>query len=107
MADILTIDLRNHVPRGGDIEFLRAETSAKHRTPFVLVRYALKGQEQTHGLRLDLDKRAFLDHFEDPARESMVVRAAGQIAELVGLSLSRGANGQGTPLPSTEGSPTP
>lgn len=81
-------DLRTKIPRDGKVEFLRAETSAKYRTPFVLVRYALNGDEQKEGLRLDLDKRAFLDHFEDPSLEAALAQAAGPIAEIVGKILN-------------------
>jgi hypothetical protein len=60
------------------------------RTPFVLVRYALKGAEQKEGLRLDLDKRAFLDHFEDSSLEATVATEAPTIAKIVGGFLHRG-----------------
>jgi hypothetical protein len=32
----------------------------------VLVRYSLWGKEQEYGLRLDLDKKIFLDHLPEP-----------------------------------------
>ncbi len=89
MPEILTIDLRNQIPVKGKVEFLRAETAAKYRTPFVLVRYALNGAEQKEGLRLDLDKRAFLDHFEDSSLEASVAKEARTIAEFVGDFLCR------------------
>lgn len=90
MPEILTIDLRKQIPIKGEVEFLRAETSAKFRTPFVLVRYALKGAEQKEGLRLDLDKCAFLDHFEDSSLEATVATEAPTIAKIVGGFLHRG-----------------
>lgn len=89
MPEILTIDLKKQIARKGDLEFLRAETSAKYRTPFVLVRYALMGAEQKEGLRLDLDKRAFLDHLEDSSLEAAVAKEAQTIASLVGNYLHR------------------
>lgn len=89
MPEILTIDLRNQIPTTGKVEFLRAETAAKQRTPFVLIRYALNGTEQKEGLRLDLDKRAFLDHFEDSSLEATVAKEARTLAEFIGDFLSR------------------
>lgn len=89
MSDILTIDLRNKIPSGGGIEYLRAEKAVKHWTPFVLVWYALDGVEQKSGLRLDLDKRSFLDHFDDPVREEAALQAVRVIAEYVGDVLYR------------------
>jgi len=90
MPEIQTIDLRKQIPIKGEVEFLRAETSAQVRTPFVLVRYALNGAEQKEGLRLDLDKRAFLDHFEDSSLEATVATEALTIAKIVGGVLHRG-----------------
>ncbi len=106
MPEILTIDLKKQIPVQGQVEFLRAETSAKYRTPFVLVRYALHGAEQKEGLRLDLDKRAFLDHFEDSSLEATVAREAAAIAEFVGDFLSRRGPNREARLPSDEESLT-
>lgn len=100
MPDIYSIDLKNRIPGGGGIEFLRAETSAKRRTPFVLVWYTLDGIELKTGLRLDLDKRSFLDHFEEPEREETALRAARLISEYVGDFLYRRGPFAGIPLPS-------
>lgn len=101
--EILAIDDLGVVTGGGKVlSFLRAETSAKYRTPFVLVRYAINGIEQKEGLRLDLDKRAFLDHLEDPSLEASVANfaVAEQIAELVGDFLNhRDSNDGRNPLP--------
>jgi hypothetical protein len=49
----------------GPLAFLRAEWW-DDRSRFVLVRYSLEGKEHELGLRLDLDKKIFLDHFNDP-----------------------------------------
>jgi hypothetical protein len=60
------IDLKNKVPDagGGVVSFLRAEWWDPS-SRFVLVRYSRKGHEEELGLRLDLDKRVFLDHLSD------------------------------------------
>ena len=91
MAKRITIDLKDRVEGGESIEFLRAETSATMNTPFVIVWYALDGREQDLGLRLDLDKRVFLDQgvFDDtPRRETFVEHAAPLISGVVGRYLS-------------------
>jgi hypothetical protein len=64
-ADIKSIDLRNrHLLPLSWLSFLRAEWW-DNESRFVLVRYSLKGREQELGLRLDLDKKIFLDHLDN------------------------------------------
>jgi len=65
------IDLEHHIPDVDGISFLRAEWWDE-RSRFVLVRFAVNGKEQELGLRLDLDKRVFLDHFSDPKVDKLV-----------------------------------
>jgi len=88
---IRTINLKGHIPLPNDsaIEFLRAEmTLAQYHLPFALVRYALQGVEQEYGLRLDLDKRVFLDHFDDDEKlEQVAQNALPRIVEVVGDAL--------------------
>lgn len=48
----------------GKVALLEAEMPVE-RSPFVLVHYTVDGKRQHWGHRLDLDKRAFLDSFED------------------------------------------
>lgn len=85
---VRTIDLKGYIPNGNSLEFLRAEVAVgQYRSPFALIRYALEGVEQNLGLRLDMDKRAFIDHFEEEDLESAIQKAAPKIAELVGSSL--------------------
>jgi hypothetical protein len=65
MADVKSIDLKIEK---GPLYFIRAEWW-DDRSRFVLVRYALEGKEQELGLRLDLDKKIFLDHLPGPFDE--------------------------------------
>jgi orotate phosphoribosyltransferase len=84
--EIRTIDLTSNIPGGDSIEFLRAEVSkaAYRYSPFALVRYALEGVEQEYGLRIDLDKRVFIDHFdEDPKKEAVLHGAAPKIVKFL------------------------
>jgi hypothetical protein len=48
----------------GKVALIEAEMPVE-RSPFVLVHYAVEGKRQRWGHRLDRDKRAFLDSFED------------------------------------------
>ncbi len=43
------------------VVFLRAKINARHLSPFALVSYAISGNERPKALRLDLDKRRFID----------------------------------------------
>lgn len=99
-----TTDLRGKVDGGASIEFLNVEIpSGPFRAPFAVVRYALNGEEQEYGLRLDLDKGAFLDHFEDePLKEAVLRRAAPQIVNAVYESNSRGGERAAPPLGGTD-----
>lgn len=99
-----TIDLRGKVDEGASIQFLNVRVpSGSFRGPFAVVRYALNGEEQKYGLRLDLDKEVFLDHFEDePVKESVLRSAAPQIVSAVYESVSR-RNEQAAPaLPDSD-----
>jgi hypothetical protein len=79
----------NFDPSGsGKVKFLRAEVpTGQYYSPFALIRYTLQGVEQNLGLRLDMDKRVFLDHFEDEEKEGVIRKAAPKIVELVGAVL--------------------
>jgi hypothetical protein len=55
-----SLNLQGKVEDAGAIHFLRAEwLDADSR--FVLVRYSIDAKEDPYGLRMDLDKRVFLD----------------------------------------------
>jgi hypothetical protein len=88
IAEVHTIDLKGYIPNGASIELLRAEVPVgRYYVPVALVRYSLQGVEQEFGLRLDMDKRAFIDHFEDEELEGIIQQAAPKIVELVGSIL--------------------
>ena len=87
MSKVRTVSLRHNVPKDASLKFLRVELVRGGFTPFALVRYAEAGVEQPLGLRLDLDKRAFLDHFDDPIKEDLANRVSRKIVRLVGKRL--------------------
>jgi hypothetical protein len=59
---VIPLDIRN--PNYPYIVFLRAEVNATNYAPFALIRFAIRGHESTKALRLDLDKRRFIDSFD-------------------------------------------
>jgi hypothetical protein len=95
MAEFRSIDLKGRVPGNDAIEFLSAEVSAEYYLPFAIIRYALEGEEQEDGLRLDLDKQVFLDdHFEEQEKRKIIKnehkflkKAAPKIVEFLGAVL--------------------
>ena len=44
-----------------------------------VVSYSLNGEKQDLGLRIDIDKRDFLDHFDNPDFEALASDAAPRI----------------------------
>jgi hypothetical protein len=66
---VKSIDLDNKFEMS-PLSFLRVEWWDE-LSRFVLVRYSLSGKEQEFGLRLDLDKKIFLDHFDDKELEKI------------------------------------
>ena len=62
---LIVIPLRDSRFAKGPIQFLRVETSSAP-TPFARIRYAIEGEEQPLGLRLDLDKGIVLLDQDDP-----------------------------------------
>jgi hypothetical protein len=68
MVDVKTIKLPPF--EKGPLRFLRAERW-DDQSRFVLIRYALEGKEEEFGLRLDLDKKIFLDHLPDPELDQL------------------------------------
>ncbi len=84
---IRSIDLEGKVASGAGIEFLRAELPMNYPTPFVLVRYKEDGVEQKYGLRLDMDKGVFVDHFNDKAKERVLKEAVSAILAILVATL--------------------
>jgi hypothetical protein len=82
MTEIKSIDLDQRVPDAKYVRFLRAEWW-DDRSRFVLIRYATDGKEKDLGLRLDLDKKIFLDHVSDPDTDKIVQSRVGKIWEIV------------------------
>lgn len=87
---IVTVDLRGKVPGGASIEFLRAETLNEPHSPFAVVFCTLEGRDVEMGLRIDLHKGVFLDHFDDdPPKEAVCRRAAQEITAYIASTRPR------------------
>ncbi len=56
------IDLTEKFPPAHTLTFLRALIPSTLDSPIALIMYALEGEEQELGIRLDLNKQNFIDH---------------------------------------------
>ena len=63
-------DMRELIGEDAVITFLCAEVSREYRLPFALIRYSVDGKEQEYGLRLDIDKRVFIDNANWPGDQA-------------------------------------
>lgn len=82
------IDLQHSILSPSWLRFLRAEVPiGPYMSPFVVIRYSQYGVEQMKGLRLDLDKGVFLDHFADPEQESFLRSKASEVVATISAVL--------------------
>ena len=73
------------------LRFISAEVPMDAHIPFALVRYVVYGEpDPKHGLRLDMHKRVFLDHFDDKSTEESAAQAVPKIIEAVRFQLAGG-----------------
>lgn len=81
---IQSIDLTKIFRGGRDIKLLRAEVPLLLPS-FTLVRYVIRLENQwiepEYGLRLDLDKRVFLDSFANKTLKRYIKRSARKIVD--------------------------
>lgn len=71
------------IPSGQGLEFVEAELFLRPEIPFAIIFYSDNGIRQEDGMRMDLDKQIFLDHFEDQAREDTATAAAPVILDQI------------------------
>jgi len=69
---------------GDRVTFVKATVFDNPPLPFAIVNYEVAGQLQENGLRMDLDKRVFLDDFEDPAIQEILSSSALRVAMAIG-----------------------
>jgi hypothetical protein len=91
MPEVFTVDLegriKNRVSKTAFIEFIQVKMLEGRQSPFALVFYKENGVMPRYGLRLDLHKQSFLDHFEDGDVDAASREVAVEIAEVVGQHL--------------------
>ena len=78
MVDVISADLQGKLGPVGPLQFVRADWWAEAPS-FVLLRYTLSGDLQELGVRMDLDKRAFIDDLDDPDLNREVRNAARDV----------------------------
>ena len=83
MVEFRRITLRGEISPAGSIEFTTADVGLTATTLFAVVYYEDEGQAQPEGLRLDLTKKVFLDHFDDPVKERALSSSAVEVANTV------------------------
>ena len=66
-----------------DIVFVGATIFEDPPLPFAIVKYELAGTLQKKGLRMDLDKRVFLGHYEDAAFQATLESSAAAVAAAI------------------------
>jgi hypothetical protein len=71
------------------LHFMRAEWQHEG-SRFVLIRYAIDGEEQPLGLRMDLDKKVLLDTVADPGLDRSVQGLASTIWSVVATERANG-----------------
>jgi hypothetical protein len=77
-----TVDLSACNLRVGTVKFLRAEVP-REPAPFALIRYSVRDEEQPLGLRLDMDKRVFLDQLATQDTNGALQNAAPAVADAI------------------------
>jgi hypothetical protein len=75
---------RIEVSYAGHLQFRDVVLFETPRLPFAIVYYTEGGVAQKEGLRLDLDKQVFLDHFTDARSEELASAAAPKIITFLG-----------------------
>ncbi|MBY0503543.1 MAG: hypothetical protein K2X03_06530 [Bryobacteraceae bacterium] len=98
LGDLLTMDqpIRMNyeareirLPKGlgdGEVVFVGATVFDEPPLPFAIVNYERAGKLQEKGLRMDLHKRVFLDHFEDTVLEQALAKSGASVAVAIGVA---------------------
>jgi hypothetical protein len=79
MAETTTIDLTQRIE---SFRFVTAEWWDE-KSKFVVVRGSTEKDSEDFAVRLDIEKRAFLDHVSNPMTDKLVQSQASQISQLV------------------------
>lgn len=82
MTDTVTIPLQMTIGDAGLVVLENIEWWTES-SRFVLVRYSREGLMQEYGMRIDLDKRTFLDHFDEPSLDQKLDSLLPEICDIV------------------------
>src|SRR5690242_17853774 len=98
MPETLKFDLQGIIPEEGHLQFLEAEVPDVNDPLVALIHYSVDGNKAEKGLRLDLNKQVFLDHFrENSAKEKALLRVAPRLIRFLYSRL--GGDAEATPDP--------
>jgi len=78
------VRLPGRLSAGSGLQFFEALLFESPRLPFAIVNFKQDGDTEELGLRLDLDRQVFLDHFADPGIEAAATAAAPEIVRYLG-----------------------
>ena len=88
----LPLDISNDA---GDLRLLSVTIVTEPDLPFAVVRYSENGTEARLGLRIDLDKMAFLDRIGDAGHDSFAQSIAPRIVDEVYEQVYKSQSGFG------------
>lgn len=72
----------------GKFSFVSATVFDEPPLPFAIVEYEVSGKSQPYGLRMDLDKRAFLDDVRNANLQKVMADFAEKVAFAIGQARS-------------------
>jgi hypothetical protein len=75
-----------------DVTFSDAEYLSEFNIPLVVVYCRIRGKDELEGLRLDLDKMAFIDHLDNEAIDTAINSAAEELVLRLTSEIYRGPN---------------
>lgn len=89
MTEMTKLNLED-VPAAGPVHFIAAEW--RDDSPLVIVRYSVYGMEASLGIRLDLDKRVFLDDIPEKRWQVDVRNHTREV--WTAIAIARGGDGE-------------
>jgi len=85
-----SFDLRGQLPTDEGVEFVSIEIAIEPQLPLAIVLYEHNGWAAP-GVRLDLHKRVFIDHPDDPLANRVLERSAESILSWTSQRLAQRA----------------
>ena len=75
-----------------DVTFSDAEYLSAFNIPLVVVYCRIRGKDELEGLRLDLDKMAFIDHLDHGKIDTVINSIAGELVLRLTSEIYRSPN---------------